>query len=141
MRQSRRARLRAYLDGSGWAAVGEDEFRQLVAALAPVREQDLRRLLRDCGLALSPMVEGVRQSSLEGLERTLGALAEEYGRADADRRRAVRRLVITARDHARLTGSGAKAEAILWMNVWLENPMAFRLWVDLRKAAHGAGLL
>jgi hypothetical protein len=57
-----------------------------------------------------------------------------------DRRRAIRPLVITARDHARLAArrnqaSPLKQEMILWMNTWLENPEAFSLWVALRKQA------
>jgi hypothetical protein len=139
---SRRARLSACLEGSGWGAIGEDEFGQLAARLAPISEHYLRRLLRESGLPLSPFVEGVRQSSFVELDRTLGALAGEYARAAVDRRRAIRRLVITARDHARLAArrneaAPVKQEMILWMNTWLENPQAFSLWVVLRKQAAG----
>jgi hypothetical protein len=139
-RMSRRERLRVYLEQSGWLAIGESQLHQLVADLAPIAEHQARRLLREAGLPLSPLVEGVRQSSLLELERTLCALAEEYARAAPDRRRTIRRLVITARDHGRLAArhSGAaplKQEMILWMNTWLENPEAFCLWVVLRKQA------
>jgi hypothetical protein len=138
MRLTRRMRLGDCFKRSGWQEVGEAEFRQLLAELAPVPEQELRRLLRASGLPLSPLVEGVRQGSLADLERTLGALTAEYRHAAADRRRVIRRLVITARDHARLAAKRTEAaplkqEAILWMNTWLENPEAFPLWVVLRK--------
>ena len=140
MKLSRRARFSACLEQKAWRAIGEAEFRQLVAELAPVSEHDVRRLLRESGLLLSPLVEGVRQSSLVDLERTLCALAEEYARAGVDRRRSIRRLVITARDHARLAARRTEApplkqEMILWMNTWLENPEAFSLWAVLRKQA------
>jgi hypothetical protein len=140
MTLSRRARLGDCLERSGWRAIGEDQFRQLAAELAPVPEHELRRLLRESGLRLAPLVEGVRQNTLVELERTLCALAEEYVRAGVDRRRTIRRLAITARDHARLAArrteaSPLKREMILWMNTWLENPEAFSLWVVLRKQA------
>jgi len=112
----------------------------MLTELAPIDAQVLRHMLRDGGVPLSPFVEGVRQATFEELERTLIALAREYDDADAERRRSIRALVITARDHARLAarhaGSGpSKNEMVLWMNTWLENPGAFPLWVDLRKRA------
>lgn len=97
----------------------------------------LRRLVRECGIPLDPLVEGVRQSSLGELERTLLALA-------ASDRAAARRLVIQGKDHARLALkrlSGAeragRQEMILWMLTWLENPDAFPIWLRLRKKAAG----
>jgi hypothetical protein len=74
------------------------------------------------------LVEGVRQSSLEELERTLLALL-------ACDRAAARRLVIEAKDHARLAQRrGAdKEEMIRWMLTWLETAEAFPVWLRLRK--------
>jgi hypothetical protein len=119
-------------------SVGDAEFRTMLADLAPIDAQQLRRALREWGKPLSPFVEGVCQSTLEELERTLLALATEYDGADAERRRSIRALVITARDHARLAARRVKAapaknEMVLWMNTWLDNPGAFPLWVSLRK--------
>jgi len=110
----------------------------MLAELAPVDAHDLRRALRNCGKPLSSFVEGVRQNTFEELERTLVALGTEYEGSDAERRRSIRDLVITARDHARLAARRAKSaptkhEMVLWMNTWLENPGAFPLWVSLRK--------
>ncbi|HWR52434.1 MAG TPA: hypothetical protein VN428_15085 [Bryobacteraceae bacterium] len=72
----------------------------------------------------------MRQSGFEELERTLAALVE------CDRA-AARRLVIEAKDHARLAlrrePDAAREEMILWMLTWLENPEAFLIWVRLRK--------
>ena len=47
---------------------------------------------------------------------------------------AVRRLVITAKEHARLAARipskrPEKEEMILWLTTWLENPPVFREWV------------
>jgi hypothetical protein len=46
----------------------------------------------------------------------------------------VRKIVITAKDHAKWHPEG-KEEMILWMTTWLENPPVFREWVALRKHA------
>jgi hypothetical protein len=118
--------------------------------LAPVAEEVLRRLLRDCGLPLSPMVEGIRVGSLAETERTAVALAREYEAAvalgDAERARRCRRLVVLAKDRARLAAKTArdperrkeKEEIAAWLLVWLETPALFAAWAGLRKRA-GSG--
>jgi hypothetical protein len=92
------------------------------------------------------MVEEVRQESLEALERTLAALAEEYGAAPAERRKQIRGVVIIARQHAewasrnRKSSEAARAckqEALLWIRTWLENPLVFSAWAALRRRALG----
>jgi hypothetical protein len=55
---------------------------------------------------------------------------------------AVRRLVITAKEHARLAARNPgkrpdKEEMILWLTTWLENPPVFREWVSLRRGIAG----
>jgi hypothetical protein len=78
------------------------------------------------------MVEGVRQSNLGALELSLLALLAEYESGDAAHRMAVRKLVITAKEHARWTG---KREHVLWLTTWLENPPLFPAWALLRKGS------
>jgi hypothetical protein len=96
----------------------------------------LRAALLECGLALAPLVEGVRQDSLENLERTLVALGAEYAAGDAARRKQVRAVVIEARRHAALASRRKpKGEELLWLRTWLENPPLFAEWVDLRRRA------
>lgn len=98
------------------------------------------------------MVEGVRQDCFEELERTLLAIDREYAAAleaaDPARAQACRRLVIEAKDHARLAlrrpathpqNAARKEEMILWMLTWLENPGVFAAWVRLRKQALAGG--
>lgn len=110
----------------------------------------LRHLLRDCGLPLDPVVEGIRQRSFEELERTLLAIGEEYARAmetgGRERAAACRRAVITGKEHARLAARrpaaseevrARKEEMASWMLVWLENPAIFPAWLGLRKKAGG----
>lgn len=143
---SKRTALRAYVEEARPSAIGEAEWAVLAARLAPISEGYLRRLVRDTGLPMSPLVEGVRQESFEGLERTLLALAGEYENAlaagDRPRLKTIRRAVIGAKDHAkfaraRLEGQmrAAREEMILWMLTWLENPGVFPAWLELRKRA------
>lgn len=87
---------------------------------------------------MSPVVEGVVQDSFENLERTLRAMSEEYGRSDRVRAKAIRRLAVQAKDHARWAAlrspekAEVKKEMVAWLLVWLENPTVFPLWVNLR---------
>lgn len=87
---------------------------------------------------MSPLVEGVVQDSFVHLERTLRALSEEYERSDRDRAKAIRRMVIQAKDHARWAAQRTpekaviKHEMVTWLLVWLENPTVFSAWVNLR---------
>ena len=60
------------------------------------------------------------------------ALLGDYEGGD---HRAVRKLVIEAKDHAgfALKKHPEKAEMILWMRTWLENPGLFPQWGKIRK--------
>ena len=93
---------------------------------------------------LDPMVEGVRQGSFDELQQSLEHLLAIYEAGDLIRKRAVRQLVITAKDHARLAAHAKtstpqkrseKEEMVLWLLTWLENPGVFPEWVRLRSAA------
>jgi hypothetical protein len=148
--RGKRAELQHWLSQTQPSAIGEAEFAELMTALAPISENYLKKLLRDSGAPLTPMIAGVRQSTLDELEASLLALLDEYERGDPARRAAVRSLVITAKDHARWasrraqpaapatneSGSG-KSEMILWMVTWLENPPVFREWIKLRRSVLG----
>ena len=140
MRRTRgkRTELARWLEEQRPARIGETEFEALGRALAPVSESYLRRLVREAGVPLDPMVEGVRQASFDELEASLLRFQTEYERGDAARRAAVRRVVITSKEHARLAGRNPakraeKEEMILWMLTWLENPPLFGDWVRLRR--------
>ncbi|HET8549866.1 MAG TPA: hypothetical protein VFL57_17775 [Bryobacteraceae bacterium] len=134
--------LRSWLDEHKPARIGDRELEQIRAALGRVSESYLRRLLRSCGVPLHPLIEGVVQADLPALARTLLALEQEYEAGDAQTRRRVRQLVITAKDHCRWTlrrfaeeteRGREKREALLWMNTWLENPPVFREWLSMRQ--------
>lgn len=164
--RGKRAQLERWLSrresGPSPFAIAEAEFAELLTSLAPISESYLRKLLRDSGAPLAPMISGVRQATLDELESSLLALLDEYERGDPPRRAAVRRLVITAKDHARwasrksppgssnesASGEPAsnnhvsnKSEMILWMITWLENPPVFRQWVKLRQIELGRVVL
>src|SRR5580700_9054431 len=113
---TKRAKLAEWIDQHKPSTIDEKEFERLAEELGPISESYLRKLLRDSGVRLAPMVEGVRQSNLGVLELSLLALLSEYEAGDAVRRQAVRDLVITAKDHARWTH---KEENVLWLTTWL----------------------
>jgi hypothetical protein len=136
--------MAAWVEREQPAEIGEHEWARLQEALQPVSESYLRRLVRESGVPLAPVVEGVRQEGMEALETSLLKLLDEYERGDAARRKTVRRLVIEAKDHARWLARRAerqnneltravKEEMMRWMLTWLENPPLFRPWVALRK--------
>jgi hypothetical protein len=127
---TKRAKLAEWIDQQKPSVIGQEEFERLVEDLGPISESYLRKLLRDSGAPLSPMVEGVRQSNLGALELSLLALLAEYEPGDAEHRKAVRKLVITAKEHARWKGN---QEHVLWLAMWLENPPLFPAWARLRK--------
>src|SRR5262249_44682159 len=93
--QGKRAELQSWLAREKPARIGEAEWAPLSIALAPISPGYLRRLLRESGVPLDPVIEGVRQENFEVLEASLLRLLEEYPREG------VRKLVIAAKDHAR----------------------------------------
>ena len=134
----KRTELARWLEEHRPARIGEAEFEALGRALAPVSESYLRKLLRESGVPLDAMVEGVRQGSFDELEASLLRFQDEYEGGDAARRAAVRRVVITSKEHARLASRNPerrreKEEMILWMMTWLENPPLFAAWIRLRR--------
>jgi hypothetical protein len=144
--KSKKARLAEYLRERKLAAITEREWRELGAALAPVAESYLRRLLAETGIPVEQPFGGVRQKTFEELARSLLEMEEVYARAkqNGDRARAqqCRNAVIQAKDHARLAARSSKnsaekktqkQEMVQWMLVWLENPGVFPAWVTLRQ--------
>jgi hypothetical protein len=110
---------------AGVSSVSEDLFAALRQEFA-LSEGTLRRYVRESGLELAPLVEGVRQDSLENLERTLGRLADLYW----ERAKDCREMVLEAKRHAAFQ---KRQEVLLYLNTWLENPAVFRSWADLRR--------
>lgn len=142
--ESKKTKLARFLADRSIDHVDETVWADIAMALSPVSAGYLRNLLRESGVHLSATVEGVNQSSFADLERTLIALAGAYEIADAVRRTSIRTAVITAKDHAKWAAQRtnqddekkrAKEEMVLWMRTWLENPLLFPAWVDLRKRA------
>lgn len=135
---NKRSALSAWIAAHPSFEIGESEYAELRQSLAPISESYLRKLLRDSGAPLAPMIAGVRQANLDDLEESLLLLLDEYERGDRFKQAAVRNLVITAKEHARYAtktsqSASNKKEMILWMLTWLENPPVFRQWIALRR--------
>jgi len=138
---TKRDDLRRWMERVRPARIGEREWAMLHVDLAPISGSHLRRLLRESGVPLAPLIEGVRQETFEALESSLLSMLQEYEAGDAAYRTSIRRLVIEAKDHARWAARipdkrAAKQEMALWMLTWLENPPLFPQWVRLRRQ-HG----
>lgn len=136
--RGKRADLARWLEREHPARVGEAEWAVLRAELGKISTAYLRRLLRESGVPLAPLVEGVRQETFDALESSLLRLLEEYERSDPARRQSIRRVVIEAKDHARWAARKPerrteKEEMALWMLTWLENPPLFPDWVRIRR--------
>ena len=144
--KSKKTLLAEFLEQRQLSAINEETWRELASLLAPVSESYLRELLHATGLPIAQPYGGVRQSTFEELEASLVEIGEEYSRAvaggDAPRARECRRVVIQAKDRARLVSRSekvdpekrkTKAEMVDWMLVWLENPGIFEAWARLRK--------
>jgi hypothetical protein len=141
MPRTKRADLLRWLERNRPARIGEKEWAMLHVEIGPVSGSTLRRLLRESGVPLAPLVEGVRQETFEALESSLLSMLQEYETGDAAYRTSIRRLVIEAKDHARWAARipekrAVKQEMALWMLTWLENPPLFPQWVRLRRQ-HG----
>ena len=124
--------IREWLTNRGIERVTEPVHRELVERFST---RKLRQALRECGLPLDPIVEGVRQDSLQELARTLVALQHEYQSAnDRVREQRIRAMVIESKTHARFAAlkHPAKLEMVEWMLVWLNDPSLFETWVKLR---------
>jgi len=116
---------------AGRTFVSPEAFADLCAQTG-ASEAYARTLLRASGVPLDPLVEGIRQDSFAELERTLlGMPATPAGR----------RLVLLAKDHARLAmrspqcDRAQKQEMLLWLTLWLETPDLFPPWLALRLRA------
>lgn len=136
--RGKRAELLHWLEREHPARVGEAEWAILRAEIVGISPSYLRRLLRESGVPLGPLVEGVRQETFEALESSLLRLLEEYECSDPARRQSIRRIVIEAKDHARWAARKPerrveKEEMALWMLTWLENPPLFPQWVRIRR--------
>ena len=118
--------------------ISEAEYAALRATLAPISESYLRKLLRESGAPLDPLVEGVRQGSFDELQQSLDRLLEIYRSGNAARQKAVREIVaarVVARSKSASPGKRSeKEEMVLWLLTWLENPGVFPEWARLRRA-------
>jgi hypothetical protein len=134
-------RVREWLASKAIERVTEQDFSDLVRTFPEIKARTLRQALRESGLNLAAMVDGVRQDSLLELARTLSALQNEYQAAadDPPRQRRIRSLVIESKAHARFASARKpeKQEMVEWMLVWLQDPSLFDTWARLRLRSIG----
>ena len=85
--------------------------------------------------------------SLGHLEQALLDFQTAYeATSDRTARQALRTILIRAKTKARLSAQKAKRESkrtektemALWILTWLENPLIFREWIQIRKAVTSA---
>ncbi len=139
MKITKATHLRQWIEANRPAVIDEPAYAAIREALAPVSESYLRKLVRDCGSPLAPMVAGVRQRNLDELESSLLALLDEYESGDAQRKQQIRRMIIDAKDRARWHApkspedASNRQEVVSWMLTWLENPPLFRDWIKIRR--------
>ncbi|MBI3210234.1 MAG: hypothetical protein HYZ37_15215 [Candidatus Solibacter usitatus] len=140
-KQKARERLNEIIARANPAEIDEALAAAFRQEMGSVSDSMWRSLLRECGVPLSPLLDGVRQEDFFSLERTLLALGHEYA-ASVEIGTKVRAAVIRAKDHAKFAARNEKVdparraekeEMVLWMLTWLENPSLFALWVPLRK--------
>jgi hypothetical protein len=122
--------------------VDEENWARLKSHLAPISNSYLHSLLKQTGHRMSTLVEGVNANSLDDAKRTLQSLAEEYAKADLNRKRECRAVVIGAKQKLRWWLRRAaqedetraqKEEILLWTATWLENPDLFPEWIAIRR--------
>jgi hypothetical protein len=145
VRENRLREIAALAAREGWTVVDEVCWRRLREQFPELSERTLRHDLRQTGLPVSALVEGVRLDTLEHLARTLLALAaqdsQERQLQPQIRISPARRLVLEARRTAETVlrnpriapeKRAAMEEKFLWIRTWLENPAVFPTWAPLR---------
>jgi hypothetical protein len=133
MPKSSQARLAQAI--TGYVQITPSDFAHLATSLE-IPESRLRRLLREYAIPIHPLVEGVRQDTSANLTRTLRQLAEHPNEA--------RPLVLEAKQHARFAqrrhpDDPWRAEILLHLQTWLENPSIYPTWSKLRTKEKGCG--
>jgi hypothetical protein len=132
---SRKERLAAILAERHPALIDPKVYAELEAELAPISESYLHSLLRESGVRMHPLIEGVSLHSHDDLRRTLLALAEEYESGD----HSVRQLVIQGKVRLRALIAHTtdpdlrhtREQMHTELMTWLENPTIFPLWLKL----------
>lgn len=144
-RQTRIAAIQAIAREERWTLVDPPALALIRAAFPETSEETLRHDLRETGLLLHPLVEGVRLEDLDALARTLLALERWYqaGAGASPHATAARKEVLAARRKAEWVIRNPRVDALvraameeklLWLRVWLENPLVFSTWLALRQA-------
>ncbi|MBA3974015.1 MAG: hypothetical protein C0504_07330 [Candidatus Solibacter sp.] len=147
MRRARQAIL-GWLEARKPALVDRATAEAIRREVGEVSGHTFRHALMESGYRLDPMVEGINQSTLEDLARTLLQLAAMYQTAAKPERAEMRAMVMESKRHARFAAASKKLdkerrkekqEMLLWISTWIENPPLFAGWLNLRLAMRAAG--
>lgn len=147
MRRVRQA-IHDWLEAHKPAVVDRATAEAMRRDVGEVSDQTFRHALIESGYALDPLVEGVNQTTLEDLARTLLTLAATYETAAKADRVAIRAMAVESKRHARFAAANRrldearrkeKEEMLLWISTWIENPPLFAGWLKLRLAKRAAG--
>jgi hypothetical protein len=127
-----------FVAARGWGLIGEDEWKELRAALPDASETTVR----SSGISIAQPWRGVTQHTIEELDQSLRELSSIYV-LRPDLRRYCRDQVIAAKDRARYLSRmrPLKAEMAEWMLVWLGDPAMFPAWAGLRRESLQSGRL
>jgi len=138
---TKKARFTALVQQRQPAILDEAFAAEARRVIGPVSNSWLHHLFRSTGLPMTPVVEGVSLASVPELRRTLGALARLYVASDTPAgRKAIRAVVLEAMTPARTLARRPtderkrmeRAEMLLEIHTWLENPLVFDLWMELK---------
>ncbi|MBE0657601.1 MAG: hypothetical protein IH602_07910 [Bryobacteraceae bacterium] len=147
MRRARQAIL-DWLEAHKPALVDRATAEAIRRDVGEVSGQTFRHTLIESGYALDPLVEGVNQTTIGDLARTLLALEARYEGAGPSERAEMRAMVMESKRHARFAAANRKLdearrqekeEMLLWISTWIENPPLFAGWLNLRLAKRAAG--
>ena len=136
MARSVKGQLEKLLDGIEY--VSPALFEELIEKLGTTSDQ-LRRRLRQTKIQMHPLIEGVRQDSLENLMQTLSKLAGLY----PEQPESTRARVLESKRHTqfllrRNPNDSWRKAVLLHQNTWLENPAIYPLWASLQKKTASA---
>ena len=146
-----------YLSSHKPSAISRRELHEIrkyvhaqVRRTKPVSDRYLLSILLETSVEVDRTIGGlpldlrtkIPVSDLHACRRSLIDLARQYiGSDDPGRASDVRRAVRRTKDHLELAVSQASSpdkltaqrEALQWLRAWLENPIVFEAWVEMRE--------
>jgi hypothetical protein len=105
MRDRCKQRLLGWLGERGISHVNEDDWRDLLAFMAPAGKSSVRSLLRQAGIGIDQPFAGILQKTFSELEESLIQMERAYatalGAGNLEGAQTCRAVVIEAKDRAK----------------------------------------